>query len=194
MTAKKINEKILGKGDWIYLREISYLDDHGKNRTWESADRFNQRGAVGMLAHFIREDEYLFVEQFRPPLNQYVIEFPAGMIDGDETIESAALRELFEETGYTGTIRLVVPPSFSSPGLSGEAITIVAIDIDTQESRNQQVKSHPDEGEFITVHRIPRLKIASFIQEQRQFNKAIDSKIIAFFLPDLISQANEKKI
>lgn len=42
----------------------------------------------------------IIIEQFRPPVDAYVIELPAGLIDPEETVESTAFRELEEETGY----------------------------------------------------------------------------------------------
>jgi ADP-ribose pyrophosphatase len=42
----------------------------------------------------------IIIEQYRPPVDAYVIELPAGLIDPKETIESTAFRELEEETGY----------------------------------------------------------------------------------------------
>ena len=51
------------------------------------------------------EDKLLLVEQHRPPVNQTVLELPAGLV-GDlsdhpmEDLEQAAQRELLEETGY----------------------------------------------------------------------------------------------
>jgi len=42
----------------------------------------------------------IIIEQFRPPVNAYVIEMPAGLIDPKESIESTAFRELEEETGF----------------------------------------------------------------------------------------------
>ena len=40
--------------------------------------------------------------QFRPPIEKLSIELPAGLIDPGESAGEAALRELKEETGYTG--------------------------------------------------------------------------------------------
>jgi ADP-ribose pyrophosphatase len=41
----------------------------------------------------------LLVRQYRPPLGDWVLEFPAGYVDPGETPERAARRELREETG-----------------------------------------------------------------------------------------------
>ncbi|MCU6433078.1 NUDIX hydrolase [Undibacterium sp. Jales W-56] len=59
-------------------------------------------GAVVILPLF-DDDTVLMERQFRYPLNQVFIEFPAGKIDPDEDALVCAKRELFEETGYTAT-------------------------------------------------------------------------------------------
>jgi ADP-ribose pyrophosphatase len=48
--------------------------------------------------------ELLLEKQFRAPAGKIVVEFPAGLVDEGETAEEAALRELKEETGYTGEV------------------------------------------------------------------------------------------
>ena len=46
------------------------------------------------------ERRVLAVRQYRPALERYTVELPSGLVDGDENPETAARRELLEETGY----------------------------------------------------------------------------------------------
>ena len=48
--------------------------------------------------------QLLLEKNYRPPVDKYCIEFPGGLIDANESKEEAALRELKEETGYTGRV------------------------------------------------------------------------------------------
>jgi ADP-ribose pyrophosphatase len=47
------------------------------------------------------EDRILLVRQFRAAVKRETLEFPSGHVDPGESPETAALRELEEETGYT---------------------------------------------------------------------------------------------
>lgn len=46
------------------------------------------------------DGELVMVEQYRYGIDEIVLEFPAGAVEGDEPPERAAERELLEETGY----------------------------------------------------------------------------------------------
>lgn len=45
------------------------------------------------------KDHLLLVRQYRFPVNMMIYELPAGLIDEGETVEEAAVRECYEETG-----------------------------------------------------------------------------------------------
>jgi 8-oxo-dGTP pyrophosphatase MutT (NUDIX family) len=101
----------------------------------------------------------LLVQQFRPPVGQATFEFPAGLIDKDETPEQAALRELKEETGYVGSTAAATPPTVSrnvcmSPGLADETVQVVVVNVDLDDPANDNPRAEPDAGEHITVHRV----------------------------------------
>lgn len=56
-------------------------------------------GAV-MVVPILDDGRYVMERQFRYPLHQVFLEFPAGKIDPGEDPIRTAHRELFEETGY----------------------------------------------------------------------------------------------
>lgn len=67
----------------------------------------------------------VLVRQYRYPLNTYIYELPAGLIDQGESAEEAAVRELCEETGlvfepYTDYDAGLKRPFVQSQGMSDE--------------------------------------------------------------------------
>jgi len=50
-----------------------------------------------------KKDKVVLIRQYRYPLGGYVYEFPAGLVEDGEDMLSAAIREMYEETGLTFT-------------------------------------------------------------------------------------------
>ena len=78
--------------------------------------RANNQGAVLMIPVLRPSGRLVILRQYRPPLDAYVLEFPAGLIDPGESGATTAVRELLEETGYTGELRWIGQPASSSAG------------------------------------------------------------------------------
>lgn len=98
-----------------------------KRNNWEFVERTNSTGIVGIIA-VTDDDKLVLVKQYREPVQKVVIEAPAGLvgdIDDQESVETATLRELFEETGYHANKLEVVGTFPISPGLSTEQMTYV---------------------------------------------------------------------
>ena len=53
------------------------------------------------MAAFTEDNKMILTKQYRHPFRKINHDIPAGGMEGDETPEEAALRELEEETGYT---------------------------------------------------------------------------------------------
>ena len=176
----QIIEKVkLHETRWLRFLQIKYQDQMGGNRVWDAVERPNV-GNSGINAVVIvplvyksewKEPKVVLVEQFRPPLGCAVIELPAGLVDGDETPESAGLRELKEETGYIATAKDVTiksGPLASDPGLTASAVTTIVVKIDGDSEENQSVVQELDEGEYIIVHEIFKTELLSWLTQKNQ--------------------------
>lgn len=177
MTTPQINSKsVLGEGKFLRLCDNVFTDEEGRMRHWESVERTNSTGAV-MIASFLKQSRrVLFVRQYRPPAGKYTIELPAGLLDKDnESVEQAALRELYEETGYTGKVLQVLPPAYSSPGMSRETITIVFVEINDADYP-EAPEAHNDIGECIETFSVPLDGISEFLAERQKLGDAVEAR------------------
>ena len=68
-----------------------------------------------------KKDRVVLVRQFRYPVNGYVYEFPAGLVEPHEDMLEAGIREMFEETGLSFTPMQTARPFFTSVGMTDES-------------------------------------------------------------------------
>ncbi|WP_054842516.1 NUDIX hydrolase [Vulcanisaeta distributa] len=69
-------------------------------------------------------NKVVLLRQFRPVVNDYIIEVPAGVVESNERPEQALIRELREEIGAEVDYFEKLFEGFTSPGYSTEYITI----------------------------------------------------------------------
>ena len=140
---------------------------------WEYCERVNNTGAV-MVFSCTPEGNVLLVEEFRPPIGQQSLCFPAGL-SGDEGPESdavAAQRELLEETGYEATEMRYLFTGPSSPGLTSETVSFYLATGLRKVAQGGGVDS-----ENITVHEVPLADIDAWLAEQVALGKSLDPRI-----------------
>ncbi|WP_436859956.1 NUDIX hydrolase [Staphylococcus caeli] len=101
-------------------------------------------GAVAVCA-LTPEQKVILVKQFRKPAEKPLLEIPAGKLEKGEARESAAKRELEEETGYIAENLELITEMYGSPGFSNEKITIYLAK-DLKEGQMQL-----DDDEFLEV-------------------------------------------
>ncbi|XP_073657653.1 ADP-sugar pyrophosphatase isoform X1 [Tursiops truncatus] len=122
-------------------------------RTWETVKRTTRKGqsadgvaVIPVLQRTLHYECIILVKQFRPPMGGYCLEFPAGLIDDNESPEAAALRELEEETGYKGDVAECSPAVCMDPGLSNCTTHMVTVTINGDDAENVRPKPKPGDG------------------------------------------------
>lgn len=143
---------------------------------WEYASRANDIRAVVILAEY--EGRVILIDQPRVALGVRCVELPAGLV-GDEdpnaTVESTAVKELEEETGFTAERVERLGDYYASPGMLSESFTLVrACGV------RRIGEGGGDEHEDICVHLVARPDIANFVEQKRAEGYGIDVKLLIF--------------
>jgi ADP-ribose pyrophosphatase len=145
-----------------------------KQGTWEYVARNGGITAAVMLA--VDEGDVILVEQYRVPVGTTCIELPAGLVGDEEEgeeIETAAIRELEEETGYRAERMVNLGKFYASPGMSSEGFSLMRAEGLTRVGEGGGV-----EGEDIEVHRVPIAEVPDFVARKRGEGAAVDVKLL----------------
>lgn len=166
-----IEKKILWCGKFLRCISVTYRDSSGSIRIWEAFERVNCDGIVAIVP-VTTEGAVLIIRQFRPAVNGYVIEFPAGLNDKGETLEAAARRELLEETGYSAGELIFLAEGPVSSGSSSETLTVYL-------AKGLEFKGigQKDETEDIEVLKVPINELYDRLTILNTQGNAIDLKI-----------------
>lgn len=155
-------------GKILALRVDSLLADEGHTYTREVVEY----GVAVVLVPVTQDGELLMVRQYRHAVGAWLLELPAGGVDGDDTSpEAAALRELREETGHRGILERI-GGMFLAPGYSEEYQHVyVASDL-------VEDALAPDDDEDLRIERVTLDDALAFVDAER----IRDAKSIAALL------------
>lgn len=130
----------LAKTSFLSLYDATYKNKKGQERHWMIASRKNEKhlrqhyfddaqikdDAVVLVALHQPTQSLVLLKQFRIPLNDFVYELPAGLIDEGEEALNTVSRELKEETGLELLeIKRTQSQLYLSPGMTDESVTLV---------------------------------------------------------------------
>jgi ADP-ribose pyrophosphatase len=141
---------------------------------WEYASRARDIRAVVILAEY--EGKVILVDQPRVPPDCRCLELPAGLVgdnDANATVESTAVAELEEETGFTAERVERLGEFYASPGMLSEGFTLVRA-----HGVRKIGEGGGDENEDINVHLVARADIANFMEQKRAEGFGMDAKLL----------------
>ncbi len=95
-TEKQLNSRLVYSGKMLEVREDEVKLPGGA----ESTREYVVHPGASVIVPLFEEGTVLVERQYRYPVGEHMLELPAGKIDKKEDPESAARRELLEETGY----------------------------------------------------------------------------------------------
>jgi|WetSurMetagenome_2_1015567.scaffolds.fasta_scaffold00164_12 ADP-ribose pyrophosphatase len=174
-----IGKTTVWEGRFIRTVLLEYKDNKGGRRKWEAVERVNCNGIVAIIPITV-DGNILLIRQFRPTMNCFVIEFPAGLNDKGEDLLQAAKRELIEETGYMSDNLHLLAEGPISIGLSTEMLTVYVAK-EVRPAAEELKKRYPiDETEEIELINVPLSSAYKTIEGHRNKGDLVDIKIYGF--------------
>ena len=123
---------------FVNLYELDMKSDRGKHSTYYVASRAKEikdlklktrkNTSDGVIIYSLygeNHDKVVLIRQYRCPLDDFIYEFPAGLVDPGESFPEAGIRELKEETGLDFTPvdapEMYCKPFFTTVGMTDES-------------------------------------------------------------------------
>ena len=120
---KILQTKIMAQSRLFTIEAVDLQFSNGEQRTFERLQR-RQRGAV-MIVPLTDTGELLLIREYAVGVERYLLGFPKGLIDNEETAIVAANRELKEEISHGARHLQVLRRFAASPSYMNSCITVI---------------------------------------------------------------------
>lgn len=155
LIEKKTDSELVFNGKIIQVYFDSIILPNKKKATRE---KVSHPGAVAVVP-LNKKNEIILIRQYRYPVEEVLVEIPAGKLDYNEAPEKCARRELFEEVGVIDGKLTKLCSFFTTPGFSNELLHLfLATDFTVH-------KNNPDEDEFLQIIEVPLNQCLDWINE-----------------------------
>lgn len=176
----KKSEKIVHRGKFLSFKETTFINRDGKKSVWESVLRNKKVKVAVIIARLKPSGRYVLIRQFRAPINNTVLGMPAGLVNGN--VGKDALRELKEETGYTGRVVEVSPKFKMSAAVINDDVYLVSVEVDEKDERNKAPVQELEPEESIEVVLAKRKDVRRLIMSELKSGRQVASALWYFQL------------
>ena len=167
---------------FLNLYSLDMVSDTGKHSTYYVSSRAEkvedlkiktrQNKADGVIIFAVykeseaHEEKVVLIRQYRCPIDDYIYEFPAGLVDEGEDFKTAGARELKEETGLdfepVPAEDMYTKPFFTTIGMTDESCGTVY-----GYASGKPSKAGQEETEDIEIVLADRKEVARILKEEK---------------------------
>ncbi len=159
------NGGVIYRGTLLTLRTQRAVEPNGNERLYEIVEHPPAVAIVAIWRRDSQEPVVALVRQPRPAVGGETWELPAGLarVEGAETLEQAARRELREEVGAEGGVWSELGQVYTSPGFTNEQITLFLAD-----GVAPIAGATPDASEITSLAWLPLTQAIQRVENDRQ--------------------------
>jgi 8-oxo-dGTP pyrophosphatase MutT (NUDIX family) len=157
-TFRHVGDQLIHRGFIVSTVKATFIDPNGDPF---ERDVIRHPGAVAVVP-MTDAASVLLVHQFRPAVNRWLFEVPAGTCDvEDEPLETTAHRELAEELGRAAGRLQLLTQCLNTPGFCDEVTTVfMATDLHPVPTNRQGL----EEG-FMTIEEMPLSRFDDLVED-----------------------------
>lgn len=170
----------LSDNKFLNLFKLDALTDKGRSFDYYFVSRRKEEAALklytkdiqaeGVVIYPVLKDEpdkLVMLRQYRYPLDDYLYELPAGLIDDGETPAQAAVREMLEETGLSFTVYEGGEAAFRRPFFMGAGFTDESCNAVFGYAEGQISRAHMEDTESIQVLIVDKQEALRILREEK---------------------------